>query len=220
MNEHNQIPAGSYDCWAEPTNGVCAFPITADKDGWSQITIKVAVATKGQEEGKEVPFAFHEITQCIDPEAPARGGVDTTPFEFTIGCLLALGATSRDAIVQAIQKGLLSAEGVVIVPGVGALGTKADGKVKHTPAKVGGGTFVNLSIYPRRDVPPDARAALAAKMAKMLGGPATQGKPEAPPAFKPRAPLAPPRNPTPAEAETMAGEADFPFGANEPPARR
>lgn len=204
-----QIPAGSYDCWAEPTNGVCAFPITATKDGWSQITIKVAVATKGQPEGKETPFAFHEVYQSIDPEEPARGGSDTTPFDFTIGCLLALGATSRDVIVQAIQRGLLSAEGVVIVPGVGALGTKADAKVTHKPARNGDGVFVNLSIYPRRDVPPDARAALAAKMAKMMGSPAAQGKPEAPPAFKPRAPTAPPKPVEPA-ADAPHGD-DIPF---------
>lgn len=202
-----QIPPGSYDCWAEPTNGVCAFPITANKDNWPEITIKIAVAQKGQEEGN--PFAFDEITQSIDDEEPARGGSDKTPFEFMIDCMIALGATSREAIVQAIHKGLLSAEGVVIIPGVGAIGTKADDKVTHKAARKGEGVFVNHSIRTRRDVPPDARAALAARMAKKMGGPAAQGKPEAPPAFKPRAPTAPPKPVEPA-ADAPHGD-DIPF---------
>lgn len=202
-NEQNQIPAGSYDCWAEPTNGVCAFPITANKDGWGQITVKVAVATKGQPEGQEVPFAFHEVYQSIDPDEPPRGTSDKTPYEYMVECMIALGAKSRDDIVRAIQKGLLSAEGVVIIPGVGALGTKADAKVTHKAARNGDGVFVNLAIYTRRDVPPDARAALAAKMAKLLGGPAAAGKVDAPPAFKPRAPMAAPK-----PAEDFAPSAD------------
>lgn len=189
-----QIPPGNYDVWAEPdASGVCAHPITANKENWPEITIKIAVAAKGQEEGKERPFAFDEITQSIDPEEPARGGVDKTPFDFMVDCMIALGASSREAIIQAIQKGLVSAEGVVIIPGVGAPGTKADDKVTHKKANKGDGIFVNHAIRTRRDVPPDARAALAARMAKMLGGPAAHGKPEAPPAFKPRAPVAPPK---------------------------
>jgi hypothetical protein len=208
-NEQNQIPPGNYDCWAEPVNGVCAFPITANKDNWPEITIKIAVAQKGQEEGKEVPFAFAEITQSIDDEEPARGGSDKTPFEYMIDCMISLGAKSREDIVQAIHKGLLSAEGVVIIPGVGALGTKADDKVTHKPANKGGGVFVNHSIRSRRDVPPDARAALAARMAAKMGGAAAgPGKVPAPPAFKPRAAPAPSLANV---APPAAGDDDIPF---------
>lgn len=183
MSEHNEIPAGAYDCWATTDGeGRAVFPISADKEGWAQIKITVALAVKGQAEGQEEAFTSTDVNQTIDPDAPARGGVETTPHEFTIGCLLALGAESREAIAEAFAAGIMSAEQVVIVPGVGAPGKKADAKV-HYKAGRAGGSFMNVSIFPRRDVPIDARAALAEKF-KRAGG-AAAGKAATPPAFIP-----------------------------------
>jgi hypothetical protein len=167
MSTNNEIPTGNYDCWAttDPDSGVALLPITADKEGWPQIKITVAIAEKGNPEA----FATAEVYQTIDPDAPARGGSEKSPYDFAVLCLLALGAESREAIEEALYHGIMSAEQVVVVPGVGAEGKLADAKVTHKPGN-NGGTFQNVAIFGKREVAPDKRAALAAKFKRPAAG--------------------------------------------------
>lgn len=180
-----EIPTGTYDCWAiiDPDSGLSTMPISADREGWAQIKISIALAVKGQKEGAEEAFATAEIYQTIDPDAPVRGGIETTPYEFAMLCLLALGAESPEAIAEACYVGVLSSEQVVIVPGVGAPGKKAAAKVTYKDGR-NGQLFMNIAIFARRDVPVEARAALAAKFKRPAAG--DQASPAAPPAFAPR----------------------------------
>lgn len=216
MNE-STIPAGKYDGWATPgPNGEPpAFPITADKDGWPQIKISLAVCEKGA----EAPFDGFDSYQGIDPDQPsnipasADNPTPKTPYEFTIDALMALGAESREAAEAAILKGVQSKEQAVIVPGVG-WPKRCDLAVKYKAGR-NGGSFMNVGIYSKREIPQEKRNDLAARLAARSRGPA-RGTPIAPPpavrtppgAARPT-PIAPPRAPAPPSAQASADDVPF-----------
>ena len=191
-----EIATGKYDGWAihhnadAPEGAQIELPITSDKDGFAQVCIKLAIAEKGQPEGQEEAFAADTIYQTVDPDAPVRGNTESTPFEFAVLCLLALGAESREAINAALGEAFAAGRSSVVIPGLGRAGVKADLNVKYTPSKKPGGEpFRNISVYSRRDVAPDKAKSLADRFKAMGSGGAAspfapRGTPIAPPAAR------------------------------------
>lgn len=159
---NNEIPSGSYACTLSPDeDGIVRFPIVPGRgDGALSIKIKLDLWAKGAEQ----PFAQVESEQCIDADAPARGtGTETTPYGFMVLTLKALGAESDAVIDDAVINGLGSEDQCMVFPGT----------PRHATAEVGykagskGGAFMNVKVYPIREVTDDARAkAIAAAKAR------------------------------------------------------
>lgn len=195
MSNQQEIPSGKYDGWAvahdpeAPEDAAIELPITADKEGSPQVCIRLAIAAKGQPDGQETAFAAADVYQTIDPDAAPRGNTETTPYEFAVLCLLALGAESRDAINKALGDVFARGASAVVIPGLGRPGVKADVKIDYKPARNGGAPFMNVQVFSRRDVAPDKARSLADRFKAMgSGGDASpfapRGTPIAPPAAR------------------------------------
>jgi hypothetical protein len=158
------LPPGKFSCWAivnKDEDTEIRPSVTADKDGWPQIAVRLAIAEKARK-GETQPGSFGERVeyQTIHPDAPARGGIETTPYEFAVRFLVALSGQSSDVVELAMADALESPDKVLVLAGLGSV--VADCEV----VKKNG--FTNVKVFTKREITEDAATSGAAKIRERL----------------------------------------------------
>ena len=209
------LTPGKFACWAIPNKDEQTEirpDVTADKDGWPQIGVRLSIAEKPKKGENQGP-SFGERTeyQTIHPDAPARGGIETTPYEFAVRFLAALSGQSSDVVELAMADALDSPDKVLVLEGLGTV--VADCEV----VKKNG--YTNVKVFTKREVADDTASSAADAIRKRL---AARGSAKAAPAgaspFAPRAKAAPVARVAPIAkpAPKSTEDTSFAFGANAP----
>lgn len=214
----NALPPGKFATWAIPNKDEqteIRCDVTADRDGYPRIGVRLAIAEKARK-GEAQPASFGERTeyQTIHPDAPARGGIETTPYEFAIRFLAALSGQSNDVIELAMADALDSPDKVFVLEGLGTV--VADCEV------VKKGPHTNVKVFTKRTVDEGTASSAAASIrARLAAKGATSGGAAAPAGvspFAPRAKAAPVARVAPIakSAPKATEDTSFAFGANAP----
>jgi hypothetical protein len=187
MSEQN-IPTGQYACvLVTDHEGISRSPIVPGNQGELSAELHLYLFAKGS----ETPFA--EVTKlvCIDADRPPNANTTTTPYEFTLIEMRALGAVDDGAVDDAVINALASHDQMLVFPGTPK---QATCEVAYKAGSRGTGSFINLKITALKEVTDDARARAieAAKARKARSAPQAtpfgnggRGAPVTPPGVSP-----------------------------------